>query len=186
MSEVAAPGAADRSNAPEVVIRPVRPEEYDAAASVLVTAYDHDYTLTEEYRENLRSIEHWATAQQVWVAVDPDPAPGIPNLLGLVITPRPDGPPIAPLARAGELDFRLLAVHPSARRRGIGELLTHHVIALARSRGATAVVMNSGPDMIAAHRLYARLGFSRLPEREDRWVQGPDGPFRLFAFGLVL
>lgn len=174
-----------RPDTPGVVIRPVRPEEYSTAAAVLVTAYDHDYTLTEEYRENLSSIEHWATTQQVWVAVDTGSS-GAGSLLGLVITPRPDGPPIAPLARPGELDFRLLAVHPDARRRGIGELLTRHVIDLARFRGSSAVVMNSGPEMRAAHRLYERLGFTRLEEREDRWVQGPAGPIRLLAFGYPL
>lgn len=196
------------STAPaEVVIRPVQPHEYQEAGAVLVTAYRHDYTLSTEYLEHLRAIDHWATDHQVWIAVEDTLAvpggstvtalpPGSPTgaaqptgtspILGLVVTPRPGGPPLAPLARPGEFDFRLLAVHPQARGRGIGELLTRHIIDLARNRGATAVVMNSGPDMRAAHRLYDRLGFERLHEREDRWVPGPSGPIRLLAFGYSL
>lgn len=80
-----------------------------------------------------------------------------------------------------ELDFRLLAVAPSARRRGIGRLLTEHVIALAAERGAVRVVMNSGPDMTGAHQLYYSMGFARLTERETRIVDGHTRP--LLAFG---
>jgi hypothetical protein len=42
--------------------------------------------------------------------------------------------------------------------------------------------MNSGPQMIGAHRLYQQLGFTRLPERKTRLVDG----HLLFAFGLDL
>jgi GNAT superfamily N-acetyltransferase len=58
------------------------------------------------------------------------------QLLGTVTVPRPGGR-ISELGQDGELDFRLLAVAPAARRRGIGRLLVEHVIALAAGRGAT-------------------------------------------------
>ena len=117
-----------------------------------------------------------AREHEVWVAEDL--ATG--ELLGTVATPRP-GRHISPLGQDGELDFRLLAVAPAARRRGIGALLTDHVIALARQRGLDRVVMNSGPQMLGAHALYHRLGFVRLTERETR-----DGPrrHRCSAFGF--
>jgi ribosomal protein S18 acetylase RimI-like enzyme len=97
-----------------------------------------------------------------------------------VITPRPGGH-ISELGRDGELDFRLLAVAPAARRRGIGRLLVEHVLALAAERGATRVVMNSGEQMTSAHRLYYSMGFTRLTERETRTVEGHTRP--LLAFG---
>lgn len=43
--------------------------------------------------------------------------------------------------------------------------------------------MNSGPQKITAHRLYHRLGFERLYERETRVL---DDGTRLFAFGYDL
>ncbi|WP_159607584.1 GNAT family N-acetyltransferase, partial [Agromyces humi] len=82
-----------------------------------------------------------------------------------------------------ELDFRLLAVDPSARGRGVGALLTRHVIELARLRGLDRVVMNSGPQMVGAHALYAKLGFSRLHDREREIVDG-GRTFRLLAFTI--
>lgn len=170
-----------------VDIRLIAPEQLDVAAEVLLAAYGHDFELSEDYRAGLADPGRWAREHQVWVATtggaDADPRL---DLLGLVVTPRPGGPSLSPLAGPGELDFRLLAVHPAARGRGVGEALTRHVLALAGTRGAARVVMNSGPDMVAAHRLYLRLGFSRLPEREDRLVPGPHGPIRLLAFGLDL
>jgi ribosomal protein S18 acetylase RimI-like enzyme len=102
------------------------------------------------------------------------------QLLGTVTVPRPGGR-ISELGQDGELDFRLLAVAPAARRRGIGRLLVEHVIALAAERGATRVVMNSGPQMTGAHQLYYAMGFARLTERETRTVEGHARP--LLAFG---
>ena len=101
-------------------------------------------------------------------------------LLGTAVTPRPGGH-VSELGRDGELDFRLLAVAPSARRRGIGRTLVEHIITLAAERGAVRVVMNSGPDMIGAHQLYYSMGFTRLTERETRTVEGHSRP--LLAFG---
>jgi ribosomal protein S18 acetylase RimI-like enzyme len=160
---------------PGIRVRLVTVDEYDQVGALSDAAYSHDYTLPDAYRASLRDVAVRAHEHEVWVAEDT--ATG--ELVGTVATPRPGGH-ISELARDGELDFRLLAVSPTARRLGIGALLTNHVIALARQRGATRVVMNSGPQMIGAHRLYLGLGFVRLPERETFLVNGHP----LFAFGL--
>jgi len=101
-----------------------------------------------------------------------------------VATPRP-GEFISELGQPGELDFRLLAVAPGARGRGFGALLTRHVIGLARERALDRVVMNSGDMMIGAHRLYEKLGFSRIPERDLTVVDG-EQTIVIFTFGLDL
>ncbi|MEV6931005.1 GNAT family N-acetyltransferase [Dactylosporangium sp. NPDC051485] len=162
----------------DIEVRLVSASEYDAAGELSEAAYRHDYTISDVYRADIRDVAARAVEHQVWVAVDV----GSGELLGTVATPRP-GARLSELARPGELDFRLLAVSPAARRRGVGRLLVEHVIDLARARYAVAVVMNSGPQMLGAHRLYEQLGFSRLPERETRVV---DGGTRLLAFGLDL
>jgi ribosomal protein S18 acetylase RimI-like enzyme len=40
------------------------------------------------------------------------------------------------------------------------------VLDRARAAGTATVVLSTDPRMAAAHRLYERLGFSRLPERD--------------------
>jgi len=160
-----------------VRVRLVAPHEYDAVSRLSVEAYAHDYELSDEYRESIADVASRAREHEVWVAEDLTDG----SILGTVATPRSGGH-LSPLSEEGEVDFRLLAVAPAARGRGVGELLTRHVIELARQRGAERVVMNSGPRMLAAHRLYHRLGFVRLHERETRRVEGGV----LLAFGYDL
>lgn len=164
--------------APGLEIRLVRPQEFEAAGRLAERAYSHDYAISEAYRASLLDVGPRAAEHQVWVAVDSESG----SLLGTVATARP-GATISHLAGAGEMDFRLLGVDPAARGRGVGEALTRHVIALAAERGLRRVVMNSGPQMLAAHRLYERLGFRRLPARETVVVESG---VRLYAFGLDL
>lgn len=160
-----------------VTVRLVQPAEHQTVAALLVEAYDTDYEISAQYRQTLEAVAERAAEHEVWVAVGTDG-----ELLGTVATPRA-GRLMSELACEGELDFRLLGVSPRARGRGVGETLTRHVLDLARARGASRVVMSSGPQMISAHRLYHRLGFSRSHERETRVL---DDGTRLFAFVLEL
>jgi GNAT superfamily N-acetyltransferase len=71
------------------------------------------------------------------------------------------------LAHDGEREFRLLGVHPDARGTGAGEALVRACLERALDAGADRVVIWSQPRMHAAHRLYARCGFARAPERDQ-------------------
>ena len=164
-----------------VRIRLVRPHELDAVARLTVEAYTRDYRLSETYRRSLVEVHDRARSGEVWVAEDT--ATG--ELLGTVWTPR-EGSRLSDVARDDELDFRLLAVAPDARGRGIGAALTEHVIGLARIRGVRRVVLNTGSSMVGAQRLYERLGFVRLPEREGRIEVEPGFFVDLLAFGYDL
>ena len=171
------------ASAPEqtLVIRIANPHEYDLVGQVTQDAYLSSYSeLSPAYLQSLRDVEARVELGDVWLAEDSDGA-----IVGTVWIPRP-GERLSELAREGELDFRQLAVAPSARGRGIGEALTRHVIALAEKRGAERVVMNSGPEMLGAHALYAKIGFRRLPEREHRIEVEPGRFLDLLAFGLDL
>lgn len=160
----------------DVLIRLADLSEYAAIGELREAAYSHDYELSDHYRDTLRDVASGAAGQEVWVALDRHTG----QLLGTVTVPSPGGH-ISELGQDGELDFRLLAVAPAARRRGIGRLLVEHVIALAAERGDRRVVMNSGPQMTGAHQLYYAMGFTRLTERETRTVEGHTRP--LLAFG---
>ena len=71
---------------------------------------------------------------------------------------------------------------PSAQRQGVGEALTRLVVDRFVELGAHAVVLSSLGEMAAAHRVYTRLGFVRLPERDWSPVPGVE----LVAFRLEL
>ena len=105
----------------DLLIRLAAPGEYGALGELREAAYEHDYDISDHYRQRLLDVHANAAEHQVWVATDRHTG----QLLGTVIAPRPGGH-VSPLGRDGELDFRLLAVVPSARGRGIGRLLVEH------------------------------------------------------------
>ncbi len=56
-----------------------------------------------------------------------------------------------------------LAVHPEARRRGIGENLLRHVFGVFRDRGAAYVDLKVDAGNLTARRLYERAGMRPAP-----------------------
>ena len=73
-----------------------------------------------------------------------------------------------------ESAFRMLVVDPAARGRGVGELLVRACLERARAAGKRRMVLSTDVRMAAAHRLYERLGFTRLPERDWSPLPGVD------------
>ena len=76
--------------------------------------------------------------------------------------------PYAEALLPGESSFRMLAVDTAAQGRGIGEALTRRCLADAAEIGSVAMFIYSGSWMHTAHRLYLRLGFEFVPERDWR------------------
>ncbi len=79
--------------------------------------------------------------------------------------------PHAERLRPAESSFRMLGVDTAVQGRGIGEALTRECLTLAARSGSSAVFIYSGSWMHAAHRLYRRLGFEFVPDRD--WVFDP-------------
>lgn len=158
-----------------LTVRPARPGESDQVGRLTVAAYLADGMVDPAgpYAAELGNARRRATDAELLVAVDPDG-----TLLGTVTVCRP-GSPLAEVSRPGELEFRMLAVSPCARRRGVGEALVSTVLRQADNVGASRVVLCSAEHMSTAHRLYTRMGFIRLPERD--WRPVPD--LLLLAFG---
>lgn len=102
------------------------------------------------------------------------------QVLGAVVLAHRGGP-LALTAREGEAEIRMLAVDPQARGRGVGEALVRECLnrAALPPLSAHTMVLHTQPLMLAAQRLYERLGFVRVPERDltlGPEAQGPAGP----------
>lgn len=77
--------------------------------------------------------------------------------------------------------FRLLAVDPSARGKGIGKLLTNECISKAKNKGHHQVVIHSTKAMQTAWKMYENLGFKRSEDLD--FMQGE---LPVFGFRLLL
>lgn len=66
---------------------------------------------------------------------------------------------------AGELRVNNIAVHPAARRRGLGTGLLSHLLELARSAGARVAMLEVRPSNRAALSLYGEHGFRIVGRR---------------------
>lgn len=165
----------------DITIRAARDGELPDIGELTARAYLDDGLLTfgesDPYLEVLRDVRRRAEHAEVLVAVD-----GCPDaVLGSVAFVADSGE-FADIAGPGEGEFRMLAVRPEARGRGAGEALVRECLARARARGLTRMVLSSLPEMTAAHRLYGRLGFRRIPERD--WEPLPGLPLWVFALEL--
>lgn len=158
---------------------PADPDELAAVGGLTVAAYGADGYLLEDdpYVASLAAAAD--RARQAELAVAADETSGA--LLGTVTYCRA-GSAWAEVSRDGEAEFRMLAVAPEARGRGVGAALASWCVQRARDEGCSAVVLSSLPVMHVAHRLYARMGFVRTPERD--WEPAPG--VRLITYRLEL
>ncbi|MDX6237958.1 MAG: hypothetical protein QOG10_2773 [Kribbellaceae bacterium] len=158
-------------------IRLAEPDEYEKIGTLTAEAYLKDGFVPpgSNYEPTLRAAADRAAKAELWVAV------GSTGLLGTV-TFCPPGSVYREIARDGESEFRMLAVSPAARGLGVGTALTKQCLQRSRALGLDRVVMCSAWNMTTAHRIYQRLGFTRLPDRDWEPVPG----VQLLAFTLDL
>lgn len=160
----------------EFSIRQARAHELALIGELTVSAYRDGGLLggVGEYSRELADAERRWRQAELLVAEGADG-----QLLGSVTIARP-GEPYAEIARDGELEFRMLATSPAARGRGVGEALTRAVLDRARELGLAKVVLCLKEGNAAAVRLYQRIGFERLPDRD--WAPLPT--INLIAYSL--
>jgi ribosomal protein S18 acetylase RimI-like enzyme len=164
----------------EVLIRPAHESELPAVGELTVAAYRADGFLAgtpTPYEAKLADARTRATEAELLVAVDGNRV----DLLGTV-TIAPPGTPWAQVSGPDELEFRMLAVAPLARGRGVGALLAQRVVARAEELGLRGVVLSSSREMVAAHRLYERMGFYRTPDLD--WSPTPDTALITYRLAL--
>lgn len=164
-------------------MRPLRPDEYEQAGTVTAGAY-------REYEPVARGWDRWGQYLQeladvagrsrhavVLGAVDGGQVLGTATV---EIERDVDGVPRAP---GDPAHLRMLAVDPTARRRGVARALMTQAIDLARASGRKAMILPTTPYMKAGHPLYEELGFRRTPEHD---VADQTGKAVVLAYRLEL
>ena len=166
-----------------VLVRPAHTGELAVVGELTARAYTADGVVdpSDDYLDHLRDAVTRAREAELYVAVLPDDTPHCQGPAGTV-TFCPEGSPWCELAQPGEGEFRMLAVDPRARRRGVAGALVGTCVERARELGYRALVLSSLPEQTPAHALYGRLGFRRTPQRDWSPLPGID----LLAFRLDL
>jgi ribosomal protein S18 acetylase RimI-like enzyme len=164
-------GAAGRPREGRVLtIRLLTPsDDLDAFGRIVLDAYLAlpGHPREAEYEDELLDVAGRLATNPVFGAFDGDEPVGCVTFV-----------PDATSAHAEDLEddeaaFRMLAVARNAQGRGVGEALVRACLDLARDDGKRAVFIYSGDWMTTAHRLYERLGFVRVPQRDWRLDDPP-------------
>jgi len=152
------------------------PADFPRIAELTVGVYEGEDLVSPEYVPQLADVAGRADRADLLVARDPGGR--IVGSVALVlagdfgeVTRSPD-----------EAAFRMLAVDAGARGQGVGEALVRTCLDRAREAGRARMVLSTARSMTAAHRLYERLGFRRLPERD--WAPRPGIDLWVYALEL--
>lgn len=158
-----------------VEVREPTDDELAATGELTARAYVGDDLVdaASDYVGSLRDAAARRNGATLLVAVDDRG-----RVVGTVTSCRP-GSPYAELSAPGEAEFRMLAVDPAARGWGVGEALVHACIDRAGAAGDHTLVLSTQPVMLAARRLYERLGFRPDPARD--WSPGPGIELHAFS-----
>lgn len=157
-------------------IRRAASHEHAVIGELTVAAYAGFTTGADDfYIDHLRDAAARDREAELWVAEDDGVVVG-------TVTIAPEGSPWRELGKPSEGEFRMLAVAPTARGRGVGEALARHALARFAAAGHTRAVLCSLVEMETAHRIYQRLGFGRAPELD--W--SPEAGVNLIAFAKEL
>ncbi|RJO75015.1 GNAT family N-acetyltransferase [Nocardia panacis] len=160
-----------------LVVRAARPEDYAAIGELTARVYVGEGHVHPDssYVAELADTSRRATLADILVAEYEG------RVVGSLTVARP-GTPYAEVALPGELEFRMLVVSESARGLGAGTALVRSVIERARSESFAGVAITTMTTMTDARRIYDRLGFVRVPERD--WFT--DSGMRLPVLRLAL
>jgi ribosomal protein S18 acetylase RimI-like enzyme len=164
------------------VVRPARPDEHAQIAELTRASY-------AEYAQIMRPTA-WAglaaaveTALATTEPVDRIVAIQDGLLVGSVMLYNAGSDAYAgQIEQANVPEVRMLAVHPSARGRGISEALMNECVRRARAAGAAQLGLHTSASMRAAIALYQRMGFTRAPAYDFQ----PPGAELITAYRLDL
>jgi ribosomal protein S18 acetylase RimI-like enzyme len=149
-------------------VSPAGPEDFDRIADLSVRVYVGGGLASEGYTSELADVAGRSSRAELLVVRDDDGQ--VVGSVALVLS----GDFGEVTTSDEEAAFRMLVVDPARQGRGLGKLLVTTCLDRARAAGKRRMVIATGTRMTAAQRLYERLGFTRLPERDWSPVPGID------------
>lgn len=163
-------------SASSLSVESARPEDFARIAELTVDVYVRGALASDAYTPELADVAGRADRSELLVVRDP--AGRVVGSVALVLS----GDFGEVTSSDDEAAFRMLVVDPEARGRGVGELLVRSCLDRARAARKRRMVLSTDPRMTAAHRLYERLGFTRLPDRD--WSPMPGIDLMVYARDL--
>jgi ribosomal protein S18 acetylase RimI-like enzyme len=149
-----------------VLIRDARADEYAAVGEMVAEVYESILPDLDDYADELRDVARRAGAGVlVWVAEEQGELAGTVSYV-------PGPGPYAEHEDPGAGSIRMLAVLPAFQGHGVGEALVRACLDRARADRRQRVYLHTTSWMEAAQRLYARMGFTRVPELDWEPVPG--------------
>ena len=146
----------------DVVVREAR--ESELAEIGALTAEVFEGFVSPEYLDVVRDARsRWESPATTQLVAFDD---GTDGPIGVAVYAAPGSPWRALAVDDGEGEIRMLGVRESARGRGVGEALVRACVALSKAAGVARIVLCTELEMKDAQRMYARLGFVRVPERD--------------------
>lgn len=170
----------------EYIIRNARPEEYEQIGALMVQVYSQ----LEGFPKISEQPDYYKMLANVGMLTN---NPGTALLVAEAVDGKIGGAVVyfndmkyygsggTATKEQNAAGFRLLAVAPSSRGKGIGKLLANECIKKARESNLAQVIIHTTMAMQTAWKMYEQMGFKRS-EDLDFSQQG----FPVFGFRLLL
>jgi ribosomal-protein-alanine N-acetyltransferase len=129
---------------PEPRIRPLAERDLDPIVAIEREIYEFPWTLGN-FRDSL------AAGYSCWAYHGAD------GLIGYAVM----------MIGAGEAHLLNLSIAPACQRRGYGRQLLEHLMGVARSYGASVLLLEVRPSNAAGRALYAAYGFEQVGIRRE-------------------
>lgn len=144
-------------------IRNARTEELDEVSRLILAAYSQYSALMpnevwQPYARNITDVRSRLDESELIVAEEDDRILGTITFYSDGSASKEEGWP------SNYASIRLLVVHPDARGRGLGRMLTEECIRRSRQLGIRCVGLHTTEFMSVAEGMYERMGFKRSPE----------------------
>lgn len=154
-------------------IRIATPAEYPAVDRLVKDAYFHDYgvqdTSWDDYREAHKRVQY---PLDIWVAVRRNDG----EIVATISSRRLGERAVYDETPADEMDLRLLAVSPAARRQGLAARMMQYMQQHAAEVGFRRVVLKTEKVMRSACDFYRALGWEHDTARSYIWEDGVRNP----------